>query len=269
MPCPDWINTTAGREEWSIIHEWSDHNRYIFNLGFQSASTQFNLTGSLSDQNIYQASGCCSLYPDGTYRALVTHAFNGKDFLSVDIERKTFVAAVPQAVMYKTLRERDSVTIEEIVAYYRTRCLDRLNILKQAPGVHIRKVPEVRIFEKQKADSITVTCHVTGFYPRVVQVVWLGPDLQPVDEGVTDVLPNEDGTYQTRKSVIVPEEDVGEHTYSCVVLHSSVPDNITRVWGGEKAGGMAVWISLVCICLLAAGIGLVVWWCCRTRDAVI
>ena len=60
---------------------------------------------------------------------------------------------------------------------------------------------------------------------------WLGPDLHPVDGGVTDVLPNEDGTYQTRKSVTVPEEDVGKHTYSCVVLHSSVAHNITTVWG--------------------------------------
>ncbi|XP_072513952.1 class I histocompatibility antigen, F10 alpha chain-like [Salminus brasiliensis] len=264
-PCPDWINTTAGREEWSSIHFWTDHNRHTVTLAFKSASQQFNLTGSLSDQNIYQASGCCSLYPDGTYKAFLTSAFNGKDFTSFDINTKTFVAAVPQAVLYKNLRERDSTTIEELSAFYKKPCLERLNILKQAPGILIRKVPEVRIFQQQKADSITVTCHVTGFYPRVVQVVWLGPDLQPVDEGVTDVLPNEDGTYQTRKSVIVPEEDVGEHTYSCVVLHSSVPDNITRVWGGEKAGGMAVWISLVCISLLAAGIGLVVWWCCRTR----
>ncbi|XP_072512978.1 class I histocompatibility antigen, F10 alpha chain-like [Salminus brasiliensis] len=264
MPCPDWINTTAGKEEWSSIHVHSDHNRYVFTIAFQLATQQFNLTGSLSDQNIYQGSGCCSLYPNGTYRVLVTHAFNGKDFTSFDMNTKTFVAAVPQAVLFKTLRERNSASINMLAVYYKTRCLERLNILKQAPELLIRKVPEVRVFEQQKAGSITVTCHVTGFYPRVVQVVWLGPDLQPVDEGVTDVLPNEDGTYQTRKSVIVPEEDVGEHTYSCVVLHCSVPDNITRVWGGEKAGGMAVWISLVCICLLAAGIGLVVWWCCRT-----
>ncbi|XP_072512938.1 class I histocompatibility antigen, F10 alpha chain-like [Salminus brasiliensis] len=229
----------------------------------------FSDSGSLSDQNIYQGSGCCSLYPNGTYRVLLTHSFNGKDFTSFDMNTKTFVAAVPQAVLYKTLRERDSASINMLAVFYKIICLERLNILKQAPGVLIRKVPEVRIFQQQKVGSITVTCHVTGFYPRVVQVVWLGPDLQPVDEGVTDVLPNEDGTYQTRKSVIVPEEDVGEHTYSCVVLHSSVPDNITRVWGGEKAGGMAVWISLVCICLLAAEIGLVVWWCCRTQDAVI
>ncbi|XP_072513018.1 class I histocompatibility antigen, F10 alpha chain-like [Salminus brasiliensis] len=132
MPCPDWISTTVGRDEWSSIHDWSDYNRYFFTLGLQSATKQFNLTGSLSDQNIYQASGCCSLYPNGTYRVLVTHAFNGKDFTSFDMNTKTFVAAVPQAVLYKTLRERDSVAIEEIVAYYKKSCLERLNLLKQA-----------------------------------------------------------------------------------------------------------------------------------------
>uniref|UniRef100_A0A3B1ITK6 Ig-like domain-containing protein n=1 Tax=Astyanax mexicanus TaxID=7994 RepID=A0A3B1ITK6_ASTMX len=79
-----------------------------------------------------------------------------------------------------------------------------------------------------------VTCHVTGFYPREVQVIWLGSDLQPVDEGVTEILPNDDGTYQTRKSVIVPEEDVGKQNYSCVVLHISIPNNITTVWGTIK-----------------------------------
>ncbi|XP_072512971.1 class I histocompatibility antigen, F10 alpha chain-like [Salminus brasiliensis] len=266
MPCPDWINTTAGKEEWSIIQFWSDHNKYIFTRGFQSATQQFNLTGSLSDQNIYQVTGCCSLYPNGTYRAFITHAFNGKDFLSFDIYRKTYVAVVPQAVQYKNQGESDSFTVDETAAYYKKTCLEQLNIFAQAPEVLVRKAPEVRIIEQQKAGSITVTCHVTGFYPRVVQVVWLGPDLQPVDEGVTDVLPNEDGTYQTRKSVIVPEEDVGEHTYSCVVLHSSVPDNITRVWVVEKRSRIAVWTSLTCVCLLVIGLGF--WTCCRSRDAV-
>ena len=70
--------------------------------------------GSLSDRNIYQGSGCCFLYPNGTYQAQVTYAFNGMDFLSFDINRKTLVAAVPQAVMYKNLREGEHVIIDEV-----------------------------------------------------------------------------------------------------------------------------------------------------------
>ncbi|KAI4874619.1 hypothetical protein NFI96_026660, partial [Prochilodus magdalenae] len=260
MPRPDWLNSTEGKELWNIIHDWSDYNRHVFYLGLQSAVQQFNLTGSLSDRNIYQASGCCFLYPNATYKAQMTHAFNGKDFVSFDVERRTFVAAVPEAVMYKNLRLMKAADIEVAATYYQTNCLERLNILKQAPGLHTRKVPEVRIFEKRNAGSITVTCHVTGFYPRPIQVDWFGPDQQPVNEGFNEVLPNEDGTYQIRKRVIVPEEDVGKHTYSCVVLHSSVPHNITTVWEVEKRSRIALGTSFGFM-LLVIGCGL--WRHCR------
>ncbi|KAG9262597.1 class I histocompatibility antigen, F10 alpha chain-like [Astyanax mexicanus] len=200
MPCPDWINTTAGIYEWGQIQYWSNHNRFVGTLGLQSAINQFNLTGTLTDRNIYQGFGCCSLYPNGTYSAFLNHAFNGKDFTSFDINSKTFVAAVPQAVVYKTLRESDQTTINYVASYYQKTCLDRLKILKEAPRVRDKRVPDVRILEpKKNAGSVTVTCHVTGFYPREVQVIWLG-----------------------------------KQNYSCVVLHISIPNNITKVWGMIK-----------------------------------
>uniref|UniRef100_A0A3B1IKD3 Ig-like domain-containing protein n=1 Tax=Astyanax mexicanus TaxID=7994 RepID=A0A3B1IKD3_ASTMX len=218
MPCPDWINTTAGIYEWGQIHIC-----YLYLCLFRT----------LTDRNIYQGFGCCSLYPNGTYSAFLNHAFNGKDFTSFDINSKTFVAAVPQAVVYKTLRESDQSTINDVASYYQKTCLDRLKILMEAPRVRAKRIPDVRILEpKKNAGSVTVTCHVTGFYPREVQVIWL---------------------------VLLP---------ICVVLHISIPNNITKVWGMIKylkAGGVAVWIPLLCISLLASVIGIGVWWRCKTR----
>ena len=52
-----------------------------------------------------------------------------------------------------------------------------------------------------------------------------------MDEEMIDVLPNGEGTYQTRRSVIRPEENPEEHTYSCVVHHSSVAGDVTKTWG--------------------------------------
>ncbi|XP_066515526.1 class I histocompatibility antigen, F10 alpha chain-like [Hoplias malabaricus] len=270
MPRPKWLNSSVGKEQWNTIHDLSDYNIHAVTIALQSATQQFNLTGSLTDRNIYQGAGCCIVYPDGTYQASLNHAFNGKEFLSFDVFRRTYVAAVPQAVPYKHLRERDLVYIDKVVHYYSKTCLERLNVLKDAPEVNNTKGPEVRIIEKQKAGSIEVTCHVTGFYPRSVQVYWLGPDLQSVDKEVSDILPNEDGTYQTRKSVIVPEEDVGKHTYSCVVLHSAVTHNITRVWAGEKNSGFVAWICLA-VTVLAAGTsaGFVIWRHCCTQGSVV
>ena len=102
-------------------------------------SLSATVLGSLSDQNVYQASGCCYLYPNGTYRTSLIHTFNGKDFLSFDMDRKTFVAAVHQAVYYKHLRDGDEVDLQVLTNVYKTVCLDRINVFKNAPKVRLRK----------------------------------------------------------------------------------------------------------------------------------
>ncbi|KAG9262595.1 class I histocompatibility antigen, F10 alpha chain-like, partial [Astyanax mexicanus] len=155
-------------------------------------------SGSLCDQNLYQVAGFCSLYPNGTYAT----------FMSTNLEKLESTAS--------QLQKSTGEKVRYVLNSFLLNCINY-------------KIPELQ--QKKRAGSVTVTCHVTGFYPREVQVFWLGPDLQPVDEEVTEILPNGDGTYQTRKSVIVPEEDVGKQNYSCVVLHISVPNNITTVWG--------------------------------------
>ncbi|KAI4896286.1 hypothetical protein NFI96_025849, partial [Prochilodus magdalenae] len=263
MPRPNWINTTKGRWHWNHILHWADRNRYVITLGFKSAVQQFNRTGSLADINVYQGWGCCTVYPNGTFSSSLTHKFNGKDFASFDLDRKVFVPAVPEAFVYKNQRARDEQDLKELSDFYTNVTVERLNVFKDAPALRTRKVPEIRIFDKRNTDTITVTCHVTGFYPRVVQVDWVGPNFQTVDEGVTEVLPNEDGTFQIRKRVIVPEEDVGKHTYSCVVLHSSVPHSITTVWVGDKRSWSALWTSLAFFCFV---IGLLVWRCYKYKS---
>ena len=78
---------------------------------------------------------------------------------------------------------------------------------------------------------------MTGFYPREVQVEWLGEEGHPLVQGVRrgEVLPNEDGTYQLRTSLAVPLGSQHSLSYSCLVFHSSVQGNITRIWGESFA----------------------------------
>ncbi|KAL6457591.1 hypothetical protein MHYP_G00345540 [Metynnis hypsauchen] len=255
--CPEWLNTTEGQEHWKDINLIAVHNRYRMDSYLQSTIQQFNLTGPSLDVNIYQAYSRCELYPDGTRTAVLIHAFNGKDFLTFDIDRKRYIASASQAVVHKRQKEEDPVLLENVASFYKKTCFERLNMfLQHAPGVRVKEVPEVRLFEKTKAGSKVLTCHVTGFYPREVQVEWVGAGLQSVDEEMIDVLPNGDGTYQTRRSVIRPEENPEEHTYSCVVHHSSVAGDITKSWDTEERCRLAVWISLLML-LVIIGAGLV------------
>uniref|UniRef100_A0A8B9KPX0 Ig-like domain-containing protein n=1 Tax=Astyanax mexicanus TaxID=7994 RepID=A0A8B9KPX0_ASTMX len=199
--CPQWLNTTEGLQQWKNMND----------RGYSH----------------------CNIFPNGTRKAAFTQAFRGKDFFSLDIDRKTYVASVPQAVVYKRQREANTVLLETVVSFYRTTCFERLKMfLEHAPEVRVKKGRMCWIFERAESSSSVLTCHVTGFKPKQVQVEWIGAGLQPVDGEITDMLPNGDGTYQTRRSVIRPrEENPEKHSYSCVVQHSSIGGNITKTWG--------------------------------------
>ncbi|XP_030645166.1 class I histocompatibility antigen, F10 alpha chain-like [Chanos chanos] len=237
IPVPDWLNNTMGQQYWDFLVNTAEMDNLKIVKGLKSAAQQFNVTGA----SIYQAYGGCDLHPDGTAQAFLTHAFNGKDFVSLDIESKTFIAAVPQAVLYKRMRERDQTNLKLLDYFYRTNCVEGIKeFLRHAPSLRMKRVPEVRLFEKKNSAFTEITCHVTGFYPRTVQVQWFGSDMQPVVEEVDSenkVLSNGDGTYQTRKSVVIPAEHTDIHHYSCVVQHSSISGNITKAWAEQGETG--------------------------------
>uniref|UniRef100_A0A8C1S863 Ig-like domain-containing protein n=1 Tax=Cyprinus carpio TaxID=7962 RepID=A0A8C1S863_CYPCA len=81
--------------------------------------------------------------------------------------------------------------------------------------------PEVKFIQKANSDSggSRLSCLATGFYPRHINLT-LFRDEQPVaDHEITagDLLPNDDGTYQMRKSLEISAAD--KHTYTCSVTH--------------------------------------------------
>uniref|UniRef100_W5LDR4 Patr class I histocompatibility antigen, CH28 alpha chain-like n=1 Tax=Astyanax mexicanus TaxID=7994 RepID=W5LDR4_ASTMX len=269
--CPQWLNTTEGLQQWKNMNDRAKYNNHYLSSALESIVKQFNQTDFSSETNIYQGYSHCNIFPNGTRKAAFTQAFRGKDFFSLDIDRKTYVASVPQAVVYKRQREANTVLLETVVSFYRTTCFERLKMfLEHAPEVRVKKFPEVRLFERAESSSSVLTCHVTGFKPKQVQVEWIGAGLQPVDGEITDVLPNGDGTYQTRRSVIRPrEENPEKHSYSCVVQHSSIGGNITKTWVTETRIRMGVLASLVCIVLAVIGCGLVFRQFCRTKSVVI
>ncbi|KAK1153367.1 major histocompatibility complex class I-related gene protein-like [Acipenser oxyrinchus oxyrinchus] len=86
-----WMNETKGREFWERI-TWQirqGHDTSIWSL--RNTIQHFNHTGV----HIYQRTGGCELDDDGTKRAYSSHAYDGKDFISLDVETLTWIAAVP------------------------------------------------------------------------------------------------------------------------------------------------------------------------------
>lgn len=96
--------------------------------------------------------------------------------------------------------------------------------------------PRVRFITKQVVGGALVTCLATDFYPRHINLTLLR-DGQPVDEGELSgglVLPNGNGLYQVRKTLMVDDEELRrKHNYTCTTSHLSMDNRLEVSWRAE------------------------------------
>jgi len=93
--------------------------------------------------------------------------------------------------------------------------------------------PQVRIVPAQTGNPsvpIRLTCHVWGFYPPEVTIIWLhnGDIVGPGDHSPMFAIPNGNWTYQTQVALSVAPE-VGD-TYTCSVQHASLEEPLLEDW---------------------------------------
>ncbi|XP_036419090.1 H-2 class I histocompatibility antigen, alpha chain-like [Colossoma macropomum] len=93
--------------------------------------------------------------------------------------------------------------------------------------------PDVHVFAKKSTTNsgmLTLTCLATGFYPKDVEIKLRKFTTSLPEHLLTSsgVRPNDDGTYQLRKSVEIQEDEAAE--YDCSVTHSSIEEPIIKQW---------------------------------------
>ncbi|MGH0165180.1 UNVERIFIED_CONTAM: hypothetical protein FKN15_062291 [Acipenser sinensis] len=260
----DWMNKTKGREFWERRSWYIMNGHDVTKWSLQNTVQHFNHTGV----HIYQRTDGCELHDDGTRRAYSSHAYDGKDFVSLDVKTMTWVAAVPQAVFYKHQREADKTLQKTALDFYRTECFQSLEwYIQYGMETLQRKVrPAVTLIQRKARESAgtDVICHVTGFYPREVEVNWIRDGEALLEEGVWsgEVLPNGDRTYQLRKILTVSPEDQKKHSYSCQVDHASLDEKMDVKWVPEAAlnmGFVAAGVLPALGLIIAVIIGALIW----------
>uniref|UniRef100_A0A8C1HXF1 Ig-like domain-containing protein n=2 Tax=Cyprinus carpio TaxID=7962 RepID=A0A8C1HXF1_CYPCA len=115
----------------------------------------------------------------------------------------------------------------------------------------MRKVkPRVRLMRKMLPDSqgLQISCLATGFYPRHINLT-LFRDGQPVDDDqITggEILPNGDGTYQMRKSLVISEEKLREeHIYNCTMKHLNLDNKLDITFDVDESDPRFFSLSVV------------------------
>ncbi|XP_058864973.1 H-2 class I histocompatibility antigen, Q9 alpha chain-like [Acipenser ruthenus] len=263
-PTQDWMERSEGPEYWEGETQRAVGTEQTFKVDLINLPKRFNQTGGV---HISQTMYGCELDEDGTKRGFVQEGYDGEDYLIFDKDTLTWTAANQRGFTTKVKWDPDTAGNQQWKAYLETECIEWLQKYVQYGRETLeRRVPPAVTLHQMKARGSAdteVLCHVTGFFPRAVEVTWVRDGRDHLEEGVQsgEVLPNQDGTYQLRKILTVSPEEQGKHSYSCQVDHASFTDRQNYIWVPESGPpiGIIVGVIVGVLALATVIIGVVIW----------
>ncbi|XP_077883970.1 LOW QUALITY PROTEIN: T-cell surface glycoprotein CD1a [Ictidomys tridecemlineatus] len=113
---------------------------------------------------------------------------------------------------------------------------------------------------------LLLVCHVSGFYPKPIWVMWMRGEQEQQGTQRGDILPNGDGTWHLRATLDVAAGEAAG--LACRVKHSSLGgQDLILYWAPQKSLG---WIFFAVIVALALLTGLGFWfmkhWICIEKE---
>ncbi|KAM9782583.1 major histocompatibility complex class I-related gene protein-like [Neosynchiropus ocellatus] len=111
-------------------------------------------------------------------------------------------------------------------------------LVDQNKHLVIRRVrPRFRIFSRQVKGGARLTCLATDFYPRHIKLTLFRDGDEVAEDQLTSgpVLPNANGLYQVRKTLVLTEEELlQKHNYTCTATHLSVDNRLQVSWRAKS-----------------------------------
>ncbi|XP_072561933.1 class I histocompatibility antigen, F10 alpha chain-like isoform X3 [Paramormyrops kingsleyae] len=225
VPRQEWVTKAVDPDYWDQQTQISMRTEPTFRTNIEVAKQRFNQTGGI--HTVQRMYGCEWDDETGATGGYDLDGYDGSDFTALDFKTMTYVAPVQQAFISAQKWNNDRALLERFKAYQTQICIEWLKkYVSYGKSTLERTVrPEVSLL--QKDPSSPVTCHATGFFPKGIVVTWQkdGEDMHS-DVEVGETLPNGDGTFQITSKLMVKPEDWKMNSYSCVVQHKSLQDDI-------------------------------------------
>ncbi|KAK3539265.1 hypothetical protein QTP86_032723 [Hemibagrus guttatus] len=254
----EWIHADDP-DHWNRITGIAQEHQEYFKVDVATLRHRFNHTTGV---HTWQLMFGCEIYDDGTVRGYKEYGYDGEDFVSFDLKTLTWTAAKQQAVITKNKKDNEPGINNLWMSFLEKECIEWLkNYMFHGRETLERKDPPTASVIQKHSPYPEVVCHATGFFPKAVNVTWR-KDGEDVNEDVElrETLPNQDGSFQKRSILKVPAEELQKHTYTCVIQHSSLKEEL--VLEVPKGGGlMAIIVGVVValVVLVAVVAGIMVW----------
>ncbi|XP_073675394.1 BOLA class I histocompatibility antigen, alpha chain BL3-7-like [Garra rufa] len=246
----------------TVFHVIYDDLKYL--------ESHYNAHLNKTGVHVTQRLAGCELNNDKPGPLHFWDAFNGQSIgeFTFDMEKKEIQNKLLWAAWDKATQLQVKFLHQNVFHPVCIKTLQRyLNMEKNNV---MRKVkPRVRILRKMLPDSqgLQISCLATGFYSRHINLT-IFKDGQPVDdEQITggEILPNGDGTYQMRKSLVISEEELREeHKYNCTMKRLNLDNKLDITFDVDEfdpgSFSLSVVISvLVFMCVALIITALIIW----------
>ncbi|XP_010612703.1 T-cell surface glycoprotein CD1c-like [Fukomys damarensis] len=207
-----------------------------------------------------QARAGCELHSGERPKGFFLAAFEGSDFLS--FQNSSWVPSPEggsRAQKVCNLINQYEGIKETVFNLTSNTCSRFLFGLLDAGKMNLQRQvrPEAWLSSRPSPGSgrKILVCHVCGFYPKTVWVMWMQGEQEQQGTKQEDILPNADGTWNLQVTLDVAAEEAA--LLSCRVRHSSLGDqDIVLYWGYRLSMNFMLLAAIVSLVLL---IVLVLW----------
>ncbi|XP_043401629.1 class I histocompatibility antigen, F10 alpha chain isoform X2 [Chelonia mydas] len=257
-PRTAWMAENEGPEFWDERTWWAQRHQKWFKASLNTLGQLYNQSEGF---HIIQMIYGCDLREDNTTWGFYQDSYDGRDFLIFDKETMTLGAEDIGAQITKRRWDAQVFDNQQWKRYLEERCIPWLrNALEYGKETLQRKVhPTVRVSDRSSHDGLTtLSCKVSGFYPRDITVTWLRNGESRQQETYSEgILPSGDGTYQTWVTMEI-DPKIKAH-YSCHVEHESLLEPLSVSWEPNNNLIPIVAGVITAVVLIGVIIGVVVW----------
>ncbi|XP_066427183.1 class I histocompatibility antigen, F10 alpha chain-like isoform X2 [Molothrus aeneus] len=259
-PLTQWMKDGVEQEYWEGQTQIGVSSQHIDARNLETARERYNQSRGLhTNLRVYG----CDLLSDGSVRGSYQHSYDGRDFISFDLESGRFVAADSAAEITRRRWEEEGTVAERWTNYLNQICPEWLQkyVGYGQKELERKESPDVHVSGREEHGTLILSCHVYGFYPNTIAVSWMkGGETLDQETEWGGIVPNSDGTFHTWARIeALPEE---REQYRCRVEHPGMPEPGIFAWEPTSGGNLSVVVAvsvIAAILILIVLIGFGVW----------
>uniref|UniRef100_A0A8B9H1G2 Ig-like domain-containing protein n=1 Tax=Astyanax mexicanus TaxID=7994 RepID=A0A8B9H1G2_ASTMX len=249
----NWMKNIS-ESDWKTITEKLQSDRSLLN---KLLDIQMDESGhSNSDGHVLQWRHRCAgeRQSDGSVtvsRSINEFAYDEEELVNYNCTSNTWYNSDNQ-------KKEEIEKLSAVLMKKCSQCEEMLKIFLQHSTFNItpsQSPPAVHVFSKKSVHDSSkqiLTCLATGFYPKDVKMSLRKSGTSLPEHLITSsaVRPNDDETYQLRKSVEIQEDDPAD--YDCYVNHSSLQTPVIKQWDKKCSNWTdgRSWTGLIIVLIL-------------------